>query len=112
MGVLTREERDVLTRALARRWQLWDIHRVKETLSEAPRTFNPGYTDSSLLYDALTRDFDDADATAGSREELLERVQALARRLEREYVVALRDARTRSEFDAMVAEMIRTVRGR
>jgi hypothetical protein len=33
---MKREERNALISALARCWRLWDIHRVKETLSPAP----------------------------------------------------------------------------
>jgi len=111
MGVLTRDERDALTVSLARRWRLWQMHEVKETLSEAPRTFNRGYTDSYLLYDALTRDFGDAEEAATSREDLLIALQALVDRLQAHYATVLRDARARSEFDAMVEEMKQAVSG-
>jgi hypothetical protein len=111
MSVLTPAERDALIESVSRRWHLWEMHRVKETLTEAPRSFNPGYTDTYLLYEELTSGFDDANHTAVSREELLEQVDALANRLEAEYVVAFGDARTREEFRAMVADMRRIVRG-
>jgi len=110
-GVLTPQELDALQQTLSRQRHLWARHEALEKLGEAPRTFNPGYTDTELLYEELTSEFSDADATAKSRDELLARVDALTRRLETEYAVALRDSRARSEFDAMVAEIIRTIRG-
>jgi hypothetical protein len=67
MGVLTRAEFDALTQTLSRRWHLWDMHRAKEPLSEAPRSLNPGYTDNERLYGALTSGFSEVDETARSR---------------------------------------------
>lgn len=107
MGVFTREERDALITVLARRWRLWDMHQAKETLSGATYTHGSAYADHYLLYHELGVGFDEADNALGTREELRERIDALARRLETEYAVALQDVRAREEFTAMVAEMLR-----
>jgi hypothetical protein len=111
MGLLSSVERDDLTAVVSRWRSRWAMHEARETLSEPPRTFNPGYPDTELLYEDLTRGFDDADAEARSREDLHARVEALALRLERQYATALGDPRTREEFAAMVREMLRVVRG-
>jgi len=109
--MLTCEGRDALMEVVSRWRSRWAMHEAKETLSEPLRTFNPGYPDTQLLYEGLTRGFDDADAQAHSRDDLQARVEALALSLEREYATALGDPRTRDEFAAMVAEMLRVVRG-
>jgi malate synthase len=108
MGFLTPAERDALTSALARRWHLWEMHRVK-TLTAAARTFNPGC--SHLLYEALAREFDEADQVARSREALLAAVDALEAHLQGDYAALFRDAGTQAEFESMVAEIRRAVGG-
>lgn len=112
MGLLAPVERDALTEAISRRRRLWAMHEATETLAGPPRTLSPGYTDTELLYAALTSGFDDADEEARSRDELAGRVEALARRLESDYATALADARGREEFSAMVTEMLTAIRGR
>ncbi len=112
MGLLSPNERDALIEAISRRRRLWAMHEATEALSGPPRTLNRAYTDTELLYGELTSGFDDAEASAGSREELHARVEALARRLERDYAAALRDARAREEFDAMMADILLAIRQR
>src|SRR5437588_29781 len=75
MGVLTREELDGLYQEVFRRYHLWAMHETFETPSE--RRPLGQYTDTELLYSDLTSGFDDAEADATSRQDLLARVEAL-----------------------------------
>jgi hypothetical protein len=111
MGILTKAELDALTSVIGRWRSRWAMHEAAETLSEPPRSFNPSYPDTQLLYGALTSGFDEANEQATSRADLASRIEILARRLERRYAVALGDPRTCEEFAAMVAEMLRVARG-